>query len=90
MKDGDKFPFGENWHRIINCRGENAQLYGTNVPGGVLFILGRHPGMQFIPNAKIVFKERVSGGEIDNCELVEDKSSNSFFDPLSSKGDELP
>lgn len=89
MKDGDKYPFGESWHRIINCRGDNSQLYGTNVPGGVLLILGDNPRMQFIPNAKIVYKKRALN-ELDNCELVEDKSSGSFFDPLSSKGDELP
>lgn len=88
MKDGDKYPYGRNWHRIINCRCDGTKLYGTNVPGGVLFILGENPGMQFIPNAKIVHREREFGGDLDSCELVEDRSS--FFDPLSSEGDELP
>lgn len=87
MTDGDKYPFGDGWHRVINCRDNSSQLYGTNVPGGVLLILGDHAGFQFIPNAKIVYRKRALN-EIDNCELMEDRSS--FFDPLSSKGDELP
>jgi len=68
--------YADGWHLLVNCRSHDSCLYGTNVPGGVLLILGNsNAGMKFIPNSKII---RDKDGE---DKLVADSS----FDILSTR-----